>query len=48
MKSILVALDDGPAAPGILEAAVDMARKTGAQVRLLRVIGVPPDLSPTE
>jgi universal stress protein F len=48
MKSILVAVDDSPGARSVLEAGIDMARKTGARIRLLRVVSLPPDLAPTE
>jgi universal stress protein F len=48
MKSILVAVDDAPSAELVLRAGVDMARKTGAKVRLLRVIGVPTEVTPVE
>jgi universal stress protein F len=48
MKSILVAVDDSPGARRVLEAGVDMARRTGSRVRLLRVVGFPRDLAPTE
>lgn len=48
MNSILVAVDDSPGARSVLDAAIDMARRTGATIRLLRVIGVPPNLTPVE
>ena len=48
MKSLLVAVDDSPGAVRVLRAGVDMAQRTSAQVRLLRVVGVPPDLAATE
>jgi len=44
MKRILVALDSSPAARAVLEAGLDMARRTGAKVRLLRAVALPPDL----
>ncbi|MDB4944639.1 MAG: Universal stress protein UspA [Labilithrix sp.] len=48
MKSLLVAVDDSPGAVRVLRAGIDMARQTGAQVRLLRVVGVPADLAASE
>ena len=48
MKHVLVAVDDSAGASSVLEAGIDMARRTGATVRLLRVVGVPPDLAPSE
>jgi universal stress protein F len=48
MKSILAAVDDSPGAQSVLQAAIEMARKTGARLRLLRVVRVPPDLAPSE
>ena len=44
MNRILVALDSSPRAPGVLAAAVDLARRTGAKLRLLRCVGLPPEL----
>ena len=38
MKRILVAVDSGPRAAGVLAAAVDLARHTGAKLRLLRAV----------
>lgn len=44
MKRILVALDASPRAPMVLAAAVDFARRAGAKPRLLRCVGLPPEL----
>lgn len=44
MKSILVALDHTPRAKDVLAAAVDLARRTQSKLRLLRCVGIPPEL----
>jgi nucleotide-binding universal stress UspA family protein len=44
MKSLLVALDGSPRAPGVLKMAVAHAEAMGAELVLLRAIGVPNDL----
>ena len=44
MERILVALDHGPRSKGVLAAAVDLAKRTGARLRLLRCVGLPPEL----
>jgi len=44
MKRILVGLDSSPRAKDVLAAAVDLARRTNAKLRLLRVVGLPPEL----
>jgi len=44
MNRILVGLDASPRAPGVLAAAVAIARAQGARVVLLRSIGLPPDI----
>jgi nucleotide-binding universal stress UspA family protein len=41
MKKILVGLDASPRSAEILDAAIDLARKTGAKLILLRVVTVP-------
>src|SRR5262245_8996825 len=46
MKKILVALDGSPRERGVLEAAIALGRKTGAQPHLFRSVGVPADLPP--
>lgn len=45
-KNIVVALDTSPRAPGVLAAAVDIARESGAQLTLFRSVGIPIDLPP--
>ena len=47
MKRILVGLDSSPRARGVLAAAVDLARRTGAKLRLFRAVGLPPELPAT-
>ncbi len=44
MKRILVGLDSSPRARHVLAAAIDLARQTGAKLRLLRAVGLPPEL----
>lgn len=44
MKLLLVALDASLRAPKVLDTAVHLAQKTGAQLLLLRVVGLPPDV----
>ena len=44
MKLLLVALDASQRAPAVLEAATDLARRTGAKVRLLRAVVLPPEI----
>lgn len=44
MKTILVGLDASPRAAHVLERAVDLAVRTGAKLRLLRAVGLPPEL----
>lgn len=46
IERILVALDTSDRAPGVLDAAVDLARKFAASLRLLRVVELPPDIPP--
>lgn len=45
MNRLLVCLDASPRAPHVLEAAVDLARRTGAKLSLFRAVGLPADLS---
>jgi nucleotide-binding universal stress UspA family protein len=47
MKRILVCLDGSKRAPQVLEAGADLARRTGAKIRLFRAVGLPPELPPT-
>ncbi|MBX3225949.1 MAG: universal stress protein [Labilithrix sp.] len=44
MNRILVALDHTPRAKEVLAAAIDLARRTQAKLRLLRCVGLPPEL----
>ncbi len=44
MKRILVGLDASKRAPAVLQAAVELAGKTGAKLVLLRAVGVPVEL----
>lgn len=44
MKSILVAVDASPRAADVLSSAIELARSSGGKLRLLRVVGLPPEL----
>lgn len=44
MKRFLVCLDASPRAPFILEAAADLAQRTGAKLLLLRSVGLPAEI----
>jgi len=44
MNSILVGLDASPRAPRVLDAAIDLARRTGATLHLYRAVGLPNEL----
>ena len=44
MNSILVALDSSRRASDVLATAVALARGTGGKLRLLRAVGLPPEL----
>jgi universal stress protein F len=44
VKRILVGLDGSPRAPGVLAAAVTVAKAQGGKLTLLRSVGLPPDL----
>lgn len=44
MKSILAAVDASPRALEVLVSAVALARSSGGKIRLLRVVGLPPEL----
>src|SRR5689334_14895289 len=46
MKCILVALDSSRRAIDVLVTAVALARSTGGKLRLLRSVGLPPELPP--
>jgi len=44
MKLLLVAVDNSPRAPHVLATAIDMAKRCGAKIRLLRAVGIPPEV----
>jgi len=44
--SLLLALDESPRAPAVFEAGASLARLTGAQVFLVRVLTEPTDIPP--
>ena len=44
MNVILVALDASPRAPKVLDAAIDLGRRTGARLYLYRAVGLPAEL----
>src|SRR5690606_17307946 len=44
MRRILVGLDASPRAKDVLATAVELAKRTGAKLRLLRAVGLPPEL----
>lgn len=44
MKKILVALDGSPRESGVLDAAIALARKSGAHLFLFRSVGIPVEL----
>lgn len=46
IRKILTALDESPRAPLVFETATSLARQLNAEVVLLRVLTVPPDLPP--
>jgi nucleotide-binding universal stress UspA family protein len=43
---ILVALDDSPRAPHVLDVALEQARSHRAEMRILHVIAIPPEFPP--
>lgn len=45
MKKILVCLDTSSRAPSVFAAALDLARRTKAQLTLFRSVGLPPELA---
>lgn len=47
MKLLLVAVDASERGPKVLEAAVDLAQRTGAKLHLLRAVGLPPEIPMT-
>lgn len=44
METIVVGLDGSPRAPGVLRAAADLAKRTGASLLVVRAVGIPPEL----
>jgi nucleotide-binding universal stress UspA family protein len=44
MKCILACLDGSPRAPGVLAAAISLARGPGPRLVLFRSVGLPPDV----
>jgi nucleotide-binding universal stress UspA family protein len=46
IRSILVALDDSERAPSVFLRATSLARQLGAEVSIIRVLWVPPDIPP--
>jgi nucleotide-binding universal stress UspA family protein len=44
MKRILVCLDASPRAVFVLQTAVDLARRPGARLSILRTVGIPPEI----
>lgn len=44
MQRILVGLDASAQAPAVLSAAIDLAKRTGAKLKLFRAVGLPVDL----
>lgn len=44
MKRFLVCLDGSKRAPHVLATAVDLARRSGAKIRLFRAVGIPAEL----
>ena len=46
IRSMLVALDESPRAPSVFLAATSLARQVGAEVFIIRVLWIPPDIPP--
>jgi universal stress protein F len=46
IQSILVALDDSPRASAVFRSAISLARQLGAEIFIIRVLWVPPDIPP--
>lgn len=44
MEHILVCLDSSPRAAKVLATAKDLARRTGAKLRLFKAVGIPPEM----
>jgi len=47
MKLLLVAVDASERSPKVVQAALDLARRTGAKLHLLRCVGLPPEIPMT-
>ena len=47
MKRILVGVDSSKRARAVLDAAIDLARRTGSKVRLFRAVALPPEMPAT-
>lgn len=46
IRSILVALDDSQRAPAVFRAATSLAQQLGAEVFVIRVLWIPPEIPP--
>ncbi len=46
MKRILAAVDDSPRAPDVVARALELARLSGASVRLYHAVAIPPNFPP--
>jgi universal stress protein F len=46
MKKILVGIDGSPRSPGVIAAALALARATRARLHLFRGVGLPPEVPP--
>jgi len=46
MHRILVGLDASPRATGVLDAALDLAKRTGSRLILMRAVGIPVEIPP--
>jgi len=46
IRSILVALDESQRAPSVFVAATSLARQIGAELFIVRVLWIPPDIPP--
>ena len=44
MKTVLVALDNSPRAPGVLQTAIEAAISHDAKLVLFRAVGIPPEM----
>lgn len=47
IRRVLAALDGSPRAPGVLSVALDIARGSGASVRLYQAVAIPPEFPPS-